>query len=155
MDSGETGINTILVILIVLFLVANIYFRRRKSEKTPLGMVATVLSDVNKNQKLIDNFNFHWKSERFKTGNWQQNQSKLDFLPEELLDTLSYSFDVVEDFNDRIDAAKKYKSDSYMAAIDVDKLRSPLAESKEELTEWLRANIQNPEYYPKRRGLFG
>ena len=33
------GTNVILVIVIVIMLGANFYFRKRKAEKTPLGMV--------------------------------------------------------------------------------------------------------------------
>ena len=69
--------------------------------------------------------------------------------------TLSRTFEMAEEVNERIEAAKKFKSDSYMAGIDVDKLKEPLAKSKQQLREWLEANMQNPEFMPKRRGLFG
>ena len=43
-----------------------------------------------------------------------------------------------------------------MAGIDIDKLKEPLTQSKEQLREWVQENMQNPEYMPqKRRGLFG
>ena len=155
MELGETSGTLIFIVLIVLLMAANIFFKMRRGRKTPLGMAATLLSEINQNQKLIETFNFHWRSNRFKTGSWERNEDKLDFLPQELLDTLSDAFDMAEDFNERIDAAKKYKSDSYMASISVDKLRSPLAKSKQALEEWLQANMQNPEYHPRRRGLFG
>ena len=153
---GENGTSLfILIPLIILILAANIFFKLRRERKTPLGMAASVLSDVGQNQKLIETFNFHWQNKRFKTGGWQRSKTKVDFLPQELLNTLSNAFDMAEDFNERIDAAKKYKSDSYMASVNVDKLKLPLAKSKQELEEWLQANMRNPEYFPKRRGLFG
>ena len=155
MDSGETGVNIIFIAVIVLLMGASIYFRRRKTGKTPLGMVASLFSEVDYNQGITETFGFHWQSGKFKTGSWMMNRDKLDFLPQELLATLSEAFDMAEDFNQRIDAARKYKSDSYMAGIDVDKLKEPLAKSKQELQEWLQENMNNPEYAPKRRGLFG
>jgi len=156
MDLGDTGINVILVILIVVFLVGNIYFKKRKGDKTPLGMVVSIFSEVNGNQQIIEAFSFHRTSQKFRTGNWERNKDKIDFVPMELRNTLSRAFDMAREFNERIDAARKHGSDSYMAGIDVDKLKAPLAKSKQELQEWLQENMQNPEFAPpKRRGLFG
>ena len=155
MDLGETGINIILGILVFVVMIANIFFRKRKTEKTPIGMIASLLSEVKQNQKLVEAFSFHWRHSKFKTGSWMRNKNKIDFLPQELQVTLSKFFDMAEGFNQSIDAAKKHKSDSYMAGIDVDKLKEPLNKSKEELQEWFEENTGNPEYMPKRRGLFG
>ena len=49
--------------------------------------------------------------------------------------TLAHTFEMTEEFNERIDAAKKFKSNSYMAGIDVSKLKEPLAKSKQQLKE--------------------
>ena len=156
MDLGETGINIILIIVIILFLALNIFLKSRRTRKTPLGRVVSILTDVNHNEKLVDNFSFHHGVGRMKTGAWKKNKDKVDFLPRELRMTLSRAFEMSEEVNERIDAARKFKSDSYMAGIDVSKLKAPLAESKQHLQEWLQANMQNPEYQPKkRRGLFG
>ena len=154
MDLGESG-NVILIILIGVVIVVNIFIRKRRAEKTPLGGVAGILSEVNNNLKLTEAFSFHRGARKFQTGSWKRNKDKIDFLPVELLNTLSKAFEMSEDVNERIDAARKYGSDSYMAAIDVDKLKEPLAKSKQGLQEWLQENMQNPEYAPKRRGLFG
>ena len=156
MDLGETGINTILVILLVVLLAANIYFKKRKGDKTPLGMVVSIFSEVSGNLQLTETFSFHRGSSKFKTGSWERNKDKIDFVPMELRNTLSKAFEMSREVNERIDAARKHSSDSYMAGIDVDKLKAPLAKSKQELQEWLQENMQNPEYAPpKRRGLFG
>ena len=156
MDLGESGGNIVLVIVVAILLMANVYFRKRKTESTPLGMVTNIFSELNYNQQLAENFNFHRGGGKFKTGSWKRSHDKIDFLPMELRNALSKIFEMTEDFNERIDAARKYGSDSYLAGIDVDKLKGPLAKSKQELQEWLRENMQNPEYAPpRRRGLFG
>ena len=154
MDFGGIGGTVVVVVLMVLLVAANMFLRFRRGENTPLGMAVSLLSAVNKNIKLVENFKFHWQSKKFKTGEWEGNKTKLHFLPQELLTTLSHTFAMVEGFNEKMDAARKYKSDSYMASVDVDKLKAPLAESKQELEEWLQVNIRNPEMHPKRRGLF-
>ncbi len=156
MDLGETGSNAILGIVVVLFLALNIYVRSRRGGKVPLGRAISVLAEINHNEKLVDNFSFHYGVGRMKTGAWKKNKDKVDFLPRELRMILSRAFEMSEEVNDRIDAARKFKSDSYMAGIDVSKLKAPLAESKQQLQAWLQANMQNPEYQSKkRRGLFG
>ena len=155
MGLSETSINIMLGILIAVLLVFNFFVRKRKTDKTPLGMAVSIFTELKQNQKLVETFSFHWKVGRFKTGSWKRNSAKIDFIPFEIRTTLSKAFDMLEDFNQRIDAAKRYKSDSYMAAIDVDKLKAPLAESMQQLQVWVQENANNPEYLPKRRGLFG
>ena len=155
MDLSESGMTIVLVVLMVGLLVANVYFGKRKAEKTLLGKVVSVLSDIRYNQRVIETFGFHWRTKRLKAGGWRRNSAKIGFLPEELWISLDKIFDMVDDFNQRIDTAKKYKSDSYMAGIDVDKLKAPLDKVAGRLGEWVQANMSNPEYAPKRRGLFG
>lgn len=155
MDLGETGTNIIFGIVIVLFLVLNVYVRSRRTAKTPLGRVIKILAEINYNKKLVENFSFHRGIGKFKTGAWKRNNDKIDFVPQQLRMTLSQTFEMSAEVNERINAARKYKSDSYMAGIDVDKLKAPLAKSQQQLQEWLQANAQNPAYMPKRRGLFG
>jgi hypothetical protein len=117
-------------------------------------MVVTLLSEINQNQRLLENFDFHLRTKKFKTDSWERNKSKLDFLPQELLATLSHAFSIAKDFNEKIDTARKYKSTSYMASIELDKLKLPLAKGKQQLKEWLEANLENPEYHPKGSGFF-
>ena len=154
MDLSETGMTIILVVLMVGLIVVNVYFGKRKAEKAPLGKVVSVLSDIRHNQKIVQTFNFHWQTKRFKTGGWSRNSTNITFLPEELWISLDKIFDLVEDYNQRIDIAKKSKSDSYMAGIDVDRLKAPLDDVAERLREWVQENMTHPEYAPRRRGLF-
>jgi len=156
MELSPTAMNVILGILIVLVLVGNVYFRRRKMEKTPLGAVAFMLMELDSNYNLTESFSFHRGIKKFKAGSWNRNKNKVDFLPVELRNALSKAFEMSEEVNDRIDAARKYGSDSYMAGIDVGKLKGPIDKSRQDLRVWLQENMDNPEYAPpKRRGLFG
>jgi len=152
---GETGINIIIGVVVLLFLGLNIYVKSRRSLKSPLGRVALILTNINHNVNLVENFSFHHGVGKMRTCAWQKNEDKIDLLPQELRMALSQVFEMCEEVNGRIDAARKFKSDSYMAGIDISKLKAPLADSQKQLQEWLQANMQNPEYQPKRRrGLF-
>ncbi len=155
MDLSETWMTVLLVVLMVGLLVANVFLGKRKAEKAPMGKVVSVLSDIRHNQKIVQTFNFHWQTKRFKTGGWRRNSTKITFLPEDLWISLDKIFDLIDDYNQRIDIAKKSRSDSYMAGIDVDRLKAPLDGAAERLREWVQVNMTNPEYAPKRRGLLG
>ncbi|MFC1942884.1 hypothetical protein ACFLWU_06700 [Chloroflexota bacterium] len=150
---NETAINIFIGAALILALFFNGYMKYQRSKNQPLGRVATVLGDINRNVKLVENFTYHNASGRMKTGNWARNKDKIVFLPQEMRVTLGEVFEMMEEVNGRIDAGKKFKSDSYMAGIDLSKLKEPLAKVKEQLTEWLRANMNNPEYQQKKRGL--
>ena len=49
--------------------------------------------------------------------------------------------------------AKKHKSASYMVNVNADKLKVPLAKSKQELEEWLLENVGAKEPPPKYPGI--
>ena len=156
MGISETTINIILGILVAVVLVANVYFRKHKMGKTSLGMAAFMLADLDGNYKLIDSFSFHRGIKKFKTATWRNSRDKIDFLPVGLQNALSKAFEMSEDVNQRIDSARKNGSDSYMAGIDMEKLKGPIEKARQELRLWLQENMNNPEYAPKRRrGLFG
>ena len=155
MDLGEFFQRFIIVIVMVLLLAFNIFFRTRRGQKTPLGAVANLISELNHNQRLLATFSYHRQVNKFKTDSWERNKEKFDYLPRELLTTLSSAFSLAAEFNERIDMAMKYKSDSYVASIDVRKMQPLLDKSRQQLEEWFQANRQNPDYYPKRRGLLG
>ena len=156
MDLGEILQKYIIVIVMVLLLVFNIFIKsRRGQQNTPLGVVGALLVEVDFNHKLLATFSYHQQINKFRTASWERNKGKLDFLPNALLTILADTFRLAVDFNERIDMARKYKSDSYMASIDVRKMQPLLEKSRQGLEEWFEANRQNPEYAPKRRGLFG
>ena len=153
---AENILKTILpLIVIVLFMVVNIFLKRRTTEKTELGKVAVLLSEINENLKIIDAFSFTLGVKKFKTGSWTRNQDKLDFLDDRLLTNLARAFGMAEEFNQNIDAAKKHKSSSYLASIEVDRLKEALTKSQQELGEWFNENKESKELFPKKRGLFG
>ena len=155
MDLGEMSNNLLVILAIVVLLVFNIFLRRRRGEKTPLEVAFSLLSEIHQNQKLVESFQFNLKVRKFKTGSWQRNKSKVDFLGQSLQTTLANAFSMAEGFNQDIDAAKKQKSTSYLSGINVDKLKEPLAKSRQELEEWLQANMEKQQQAPRRRGLLG
>jgi hypothetical protein len=151
---SELLTNILIGVALVLMLGLSVVLQIVRTQRAPLGRVVGILSNIIKNEKFVENFSFHRSMGKLKAGAWKRNKNKINFLPQEILTSLSRLFEMVEDVNERIDAAIKYKSDSYMAGIDISKLKEPLAKNKEQLQEWVQANMNNPEYLPKKRSLF-
>ena len=155
MDFGEGSQWTILIPIIVIIVLSFVMRRRKPAEKTEVDIVGSLFIDVSENLKLVEKFSFRGRPKKFQTGSWQRNSEKLDFLDSSLRSALDDAFGMAEDFNKEIEAAKKYKSTSYLSAISVDKLNAPLVKSKDGLEEWLKANMEKMGPGAGRRGCLG
>lgn len=155
MDEDIIG-NIIVIVAIILFMLGSIYLRRRTATgKTEPETVASLLSEVEQNLKLVDAFSFRLKTKKFKTGSWNRNKARLDFLDQDSQSALARAFGIAEESNQKIDDAKKHKSSSYLASIELDKLKDTMTKSKQELERWLQENKDKTEMFPKRHGVFG
>ena len=154
-DLGDIGRNLIILVPIILLLLFNIFFRRkRRGERTPTEIVFSLLSEIALNQQIVETFLQGQPVKKFKTGSWQRNKNKLDFLEQELQVVVAKVFSMAEEFNREIDSAKKFKSSSYLIGIPADKLKEPLARSRQWLEEWLQSHSGQTQATPGRRGLF-
>ena len=151
---GDLSTSILIGVVLILMLGLSMALQIFRTQRAPLGRVVGILSNVINNEKFVENFSFHRSMGKLKANAWKKNKDKVNFLPQDILTGLSRLFEMVEEVNERIDAAIKYKSDSYMAGIDISKLREPLAKNKEQLQEWIQVNMHNPEYLPKKRSLF-
>lgn len=155
MDFGDIGENLPIIVMVIALIFLQFFLRRRrKPEATQREIVQSLLSEARMNLSLIEASRFRSQVKKFEAGSWQRNKNKLDFLEQSLQTVLSDAFMKVEDFNQQIEAAKKYKSASYMVNIDVDKLTTPLTKSKEGLEEWLLAQTGTKEPPPRYPGMF-
>lgn len=69
----------------------------------------------------------------------------MDYIDQSLHNTLAGAYEIAEEFNSQIEAAKKHKSSSYLAIIQVDRLRETLAKSKQRLEQWLELEKRQKE----------
>lgn len=119
-----------------------------------MGKVVGIASSVRHNEKLCENYSEDRSVGRFKTSAWDKHKESVDFLPEELLTELSAVFESITELNVTIDTARRLGSTGYISGADAEKLKAPLASCKEKLQEWVYANMNNPDYLPKKRSLF-
>jgi hypothetical protein len=144
-DWGEIGQVLSYLIPVIAFILFNVFFRKQQERKRRQQVVRSLLSEIDYNQKLLETFLYKWQTKKFKTGTWKANQAKMDYIDQGLLSTLAGAYDIAEQFNSEIEAAKKHRSASYLVGIQVDRLREPLAKSRQGLEEWLELNERQKE----------
>jgi hypothetical protein len=145
----------IIFLVLILFLIWS--FSRRRRMGTPrVDAAIGILTNVNDNIKVMEDRAANWQSKkRFQTGGWKLYKDKVEFLDAALVSSLNQAFTLAEDFNARIDSARKNKVMATLQDMQVERLREPLTKSKEGLVAWLRANMQTELQSKKRRGFFG
>ena len=143
------------LIPIIILIVLSFVMRRRKTEKTPQDTAGALLLDLNANHRIIEGFDTQRGPKKLKIGSWQRNHEKIDFLDESLRHDLANFFRQAEDLNMHIESAKIYKSTSYLSGINVERLKEPLAKSRQGLEEWLKANMQQTGAGAGRSGCMG
>lgn len=159
MENGSGGDwlqNLQLIIPIAIIIIFGIVMRRRQGGRTKLEVAGGLLRDVKYNLKMTDTLSSTWQTpKRLKTDNWSRNKDKIEFLEQSVQDELNNAFNIAEDYNQRITAAKQHKSTSYLMGIEPGKLSNSLAKSQEGLETWIRENYQTEISQRPRRGLFG
>lgn len=139
-DWSEIGQILAYVIPVLIFIIFNIFLRKQQEQKRRLVVVKGLIAEIDKNLKLLEAFLLQWQYQKFKTGHWQRNKNKLDYIDQGLRTTLADTYGIAEGFNKEIELAKRQKSLSYLAGIKMDRLREPLAKSRQGLEEWYALN---------------
>lgn len=139
-DWGEIAKILAYLIPVVVFIIFNIFMRKQQEQKRRLAVVKSLIAEIDQNQKLMEAFLLQWQYQKFKTGNWNRNKRRLDYIDQSLQATLASTYEIAEGFNKEIELAKRQKSTSYLAGIRVDRLREPLAKSRQGLEEWYALN---------------
>ena len=142
MDFDWENIGKILAYLVpvVIFVIFNIFLRKQQEQKRRLEVVKSLIAEIDQNQKLMEAFLLQWQFKKFKTGHWNRNKNKLDYIDRSLHAKLASTYEIVEGLNKEIEMAKQQKSVSYLAGVRVDRLRDPLAKSRQGLEEWYALN---------------
>ena len=149
---GDLGRNLIILVPLILLIVFNIFFRRRRSEKTEPEIAIGLLSEVAINQQIADAVLQKSQVKKLRIGSWQRNRDKLGFLGQKLQEDIARTFSMAEEFNRAVDATRKFKSSSYLEGISVDKLKDGLAHSRQGLEKWFESNKDQVQTTSGRRG---
>lgn len=155
MDFGDISENIPIIALIIGLILLQFFLRRRRSPvTTQTQIVQNLLSEVRLNLRLAEILVSGEQIKRLLTTSWKINRNKIEFLEQSLQVNLTDAFTIAEDFNQQVAASKKYKSLSYIASIDAEKLKDKLTKSKEGLEEWLFSKTGTKEPIQKSPGIF-
>ena len=127
--------------------------RKRKPAGTQQEIAQNLLAEVKLDLALAEVFNFHWRVKKFEIVSWHLNRNKLDFLPQSLRVSITDTFTVAEDYNQQIGAARKNKSVSHMASVDIERFKVLLFNTKEGLEQWLLSQTGTKEPSQKYPGV--
>lgn len=139
-DWSEIGKVISYLIPLIMFIIFNVVFKKHREQQRQKAVVKDLLSETDYNSKLVESFSMQSKMKNFKTSTWKRNRDKMDYIDQSLYSTLADAYEIADGFNRDIDAAKKHKSTSYIAGIDVSRLIKPLTKSKQGLEEWIELN---------------
>ncbi len=153
MQLTDTQWNIIFGVGIVLLLIVNIYLRKLQTDRAPIGRAVGILQDLNKDQTLMENFASTSQAVKLRTKSWNRNKNKIDFLPQQIRDDLANAFNMIEEINGKINQAIRSKSNSYLAEVNLERVKPAANKAKQELSAWVQENLHNRAYYPKRRGI--
>lgn len=155
MDFGSIEENLPLIALVIALILLQFFLRRRRSPETSQLRIAEVLaSEVRVNLRLAEVLADGEQIKRFITTSWTMHKNKVDFFEQALQVNLTDAFTIAEDYNQQVNAAKKFKSVGYIASIDVEKLRDKLTKCKEGIEQWFLAKTGSKEPPPKTPGMF-
>ena len=149
--------DSIWIILIIIALLLVWSLVRRKNTATPkLDAAIGVITDVNTDLRIVEIRQADPKSKKkFSNGNWRRFEDKLIFLDASVISSLKEAFTLVEDFNSRIEVAKKGNNLATLQDLPLEKLKGLLSDCKKGLAEWLKANMQSELQNTKRRTWLG
>jgi hypothetical protein len=156
---GEGSNQWYILIPLIALIVVSFVMRRRRSEKTPQDIVASLLLELNGNNRTVEQvaegIDLQKRPRKLKTGSWKRNSEKVDFLDTSLRSELASFYKQAEDYNMHIESAKRYQSVSYLSGISVERLKEPLAKSRQGLEDWIKSNMQQPGAGAGRPGCMG
>ena len=148
---NDTSSIIILGVALFLMLILSMAIQGWRTRRSPMGRVVGIAADLRYNRKLGEKISGGGPVDRFKTGNWEKNSQRIDFIPGELRDELAKLFEAIGEVNATIDASRMHGSRSYMGSIAIDKLLAMITPLQEQIQNWVYENMNNPEYLPKKR----
>jgi hypothetical protein len=155
MDWGDITENIPIIAMIIGLILLQIFLRRRRGPQTGNQYIAeSLMSEIRVNLRLAEVLAEGEPIKRFITTAWKINRNKIEFLEQQVQSALTDAFTIAEDYNQQVAASRKYRSTSYIASIDVQKLQAKLTSSKEGLEQWFLSTTGSKEPPTQSPGIF-
>lgn len=150
--------NTLSILVIagiILLFAINFTVQTVRTRKAPLGKIINLYREVRYNEKLVNRFGYRGTKHRFRTQAWVNHKHEVDFLDDDLRVLLAQTSEDVVRINETIDDSVGQRQESYLTTVNVDPLKAPLTQARQQLDMWIKKNIHNPEYAPRRPHWYG
>ncbi len=152
MEYGSIWDRIIVAVILVAVLVFFTLIRPRNPKKEQADIVSTLLEETKLNMILVDTFDRQPQQWPFHTTCWQLRKKRLSFLDKNLQKDINSSFGTACDFNQRLRAAAKAKSNK-RESVDLASLQESFPRIKQGLEDWLLANIGTSGPQTKKPGI--
>jgi hypothetical protein len=150
------------IVLFIVAVVAGVWLllrfglRRKQTETPKLQAAMGVIGSLNDNIRILEiHLNDRTSTKKFRTGDLTTWQYKLDFLDKTTQDAVKQTTALTLGFNTQIDEARKSHNPASLQEMPVEKLKEPLAKSKEGLVMWLKANLEIEMRKGTRKSMIG
>ena len=151
----SSTVQTVVIIgALIIVLALSVVMQLFRARRSPLGRVIKIYEDLSRIEKFCDDPVYRPKAGRLSTDAWDKYREKVGFLPEEIKTDLTRLFDMAGEINTDIDASARVNSGMALAAVNTEKLRTPLTSCRGKLKDWISENLHNREYLPKKFGVF-
>jgi hypothetical protein len=147
MDLGTIQENIPFIIGALALIALQLFLRKKAGPAANQQQVVQgLLAEIQLDQSIAEHFSYGNQAKKYTTTTWKMNKDRLDFLEKDLQANLNNAFMMAEDYNKQIDAAKRFKSTSYIVGIDSKKLMSLFNNSRQGLEKWLiaKTGTKNP-----------
>jgi hypothetical protein len=152
MDFGVIGERILFVAIVIALVLLLSLIRGRNPRKERIDIVGTLLEETKLNIILAQTFENQPQQRPFHVTGWQLRRKKIDFLDKELAEEINNSYDIALDFNKRLKAAMKAKSNK-RETIDIEKLQTSFPRIKQGLEDWLLAKTGTTDHKAKQPGI--
>jgi hypothetical protein len=146
-----SALAVFVVVVLALFYLTG---RRRRQESPKFQLAVNAISNINDDMRALETHYVDRQSaKKFKNGDLRDPEERFSFLDGPTIAALKEVYSLTNDFNQRIDNAKKAKALSTLNDLPLDKLSDPLNKSKAGLVSWLRGNLQTGSQFSRRNFL--
>jgi hypothetical protein len=145
--------TTVAVIGIIIaggLIIATFVIQTVRTGRAPIGRALALHREVKYDENLARRFGYRGRFKPFRTEAWLRRKQDVDFLPQDLRDLMTRTYEDIARLNETIAASVEHYQESHLNTVNTDPVQEPLHTMRIELDRWIKANLNNPNFSPRR-----
>lgn len=138
------------IIVAAGLIIATFIIQTVRTGRAPIGKALTLYREVKHNESLARKFGYRGRVERFRNAIWLRLKRDLEFLPPDLTTLMASTYEDLVKLNETIDASIEHLRESHVATVNTAPVLEKLQSIRRDLDGWVKMNLTNPNYSPKR-----